>query len=357
MTRSEFDDIRAFLADKTTHLGDLLGIANVLIDDLEHARLREAALRNDYLRLLTAARATVAAAIAGEPDPLAFIRHELAERGQLPEDDEAVQRILADAHAAAAFRAYLEARPTGVRPDENRPQEGRAYEGRPSEGRPHESRPYESRSHEGRPDESRLHEDLPHEGRPRNGRLWGGQPHEGPGIEGRAHRDPADAGQLRPGQPAAGKPGETEPRDGLAIAYEYELLDSGSPWTDGPNPAGPTLTDPGPIGQTSAGPAFPDLSLPGPTFTGPSPTGPISADPSPANATFIDPSLTDPSLAGPVFTGQDSPGPHAVHPAQDLEPPHGPTSQDEGPANNRALPRHRGPRMRSCVGTARHLRR
>ncbi|GAA1692005.1 hypothetical protein GCM10009733_105210 [Nonomuraea maheshkhaliensis] len=119
MTRSEFDDIRAFLADEATHAGDLLRIARTLIDDLEHARMREAVLRTHYLRLLTAARATVAADTVGEAEPLAFLRHELAERGQLPEDGEAVQRILSDARAAAALLACLEEpaprRPRGMR--------------------------------------------------------------------------------------------------------------------------------------------------------------------------------------------------------------------------------------------------
>ncbi|MEV6156121.1 hypothetical protein AB0L53_37840 [Nonomuraea sp. NPDC052129] len=117
MTRSEFDDIRAFLADDATHAGDLLRVARTLIDDLEHARMREAVLRTYYLRLLTAARATVAAETVGAPDPLAFIKHELAERGQLPEDGEAVQRILSDAQAAAALLACLEQQqPIQVRP-------------------------------------------------------------------------------------------------------------------------------------------------------------------------------------------------------------------------------------------------
>ncbi|MEV4117131.1 hypothetical protein [Nonomuraea sp. NPDC049695] len=119
MTRSEFDDIRAFLADEATHAGDLLRIARTLIDDLEHARLREAVLRTHYLRLLTAARATVAADSVGAPDPLAFLKHELGERGQLPEDGEAAQRILSDARTAAALLECLEnatpQRPRGMR--------------------------------------------------------------------------------------------------------------------------------------------------------------------------------------------------------------------------------------------------
>ncbi|MGW0804427.1 hypothetical protein [Nonomuraea sp. NPDC002799] len=119
MTRSEYDDIRAFLADEATPSGDLLRIARTLIDDLEHARMREAVLRTHYLRLLTAARATVAAESVGAPDPLAFLKHELASRGQLPEDGEAVQRILSDARTAAALLACLEEavpqRPRGMR--------------------------------------------------------------------------------------------------------------------------------------------------------------------------------------------------------------------------------------------------
>jgi hypothetical protein len=108
MTRSEFDDIRAFLADEATHAGDLLHIARTLIDDLEHARMSEAVLRTHYLRLLTAARATVAADRVGAPEPMGYIKHELAERGQLPEDGEAAQRVLSDAQAAAALLACLE---------------------------------------------------------------------------------------------------------------------------------------------------------------------------------------------------------------------------------------------------------
>ncbi|WP_113700775.1 hypothetical protein [Nonomuraea lactucae] len=108
MTRSEFDDIRAFLSDETTHAADLLRVARTLIDDLEHARMREAVLRTYYLRLLTAARATVAAEMIAAPDPLAFVRHELGERGQLPQDGESVHRILSDARTAEALLACLE---------------------------------------------------------------------------------------------------------------------------------------------------------------------------------------------------------------------------------------------------------
>ncbi|MGW5158854.1 hypothetical protein ACWEPN_25550 [Nonomuraea wenchangensis] len=113
MTRSEFDDIRAFLADKGTSAGDLLRVAMTLIDDLEHAHTREAVQRSRYLQLLTAARASAAAELAGEPDPLSFVRDELARRGELPQDDEEVRRILSDARTAAALLACME---SGVNP-------------------------------------------------------------------------------------------------------------------------------------------------------------------------------------------------------------------------------------------------
>ncbi|MFG1948102.1 hypothetical protein [Nonomuraea sp. NPDC048826] len=116
MTRSEFDDIRAFLADPATEAGDLLAVARMLVDDLEQSRMREAVLRTHYLRLLTAARATVAAEYAGAPDPMTFVKHELDERGQLPEQGEAVQRILSDAQTAAALLACLAEQQAKPRP-------------------------------------------------------------------------------------------------------------------------------------------------------------------------------------------------------------------------------------------------
>src|SRR5687767_8651644 len=120
MTRSEFDDIRAYLSDEANQAGDLVRIARSLLDDLELVRRREAALRTYYLRLLTAARATVAAEAVGDAEPLTFLRHELAERGQLPADGEAVQRVLADARTAAHLLAYLEQTSPLARPGGNR---------------------------------------------------------------------------------------------------------------------------------------------------------------------------------------------------------------------------------------------
>ncbi|MFO7251507.1 MAG: hypothetical protein DIU60_012220, partial [Actinomycetes bacterium] len=111
MTRSEFDDIRAHITAETDHAGDLVRIARNLLDDLEQVRTREALLRSHYLGLLTAARASVAAERAGDPDPLVFLRHELDRRGQLPADDEQAQRILADAKAAMTMVAELDQAP------------------------------------------------------------------------------------------------------------------------------------------------------------------------------------------------------------------------------------------------------
>ncbi|WP_214412751.1 hypothetical protein [Sphaerisporangium fuscum] len=111
MTRSEFDDIRAHIAAEEGDSDDLLQIARTLLDDLEQARLREATLRARYLNLLTAARATMAAGTVGDPDPLTFLRHELAKRGQLPTGDEDVTRILSDAHMAEALLAQMDETP------------------------------------------------------------------------------------------------------------------------------------------------------------------------------------------------------------------------------------------------------
>jgi cell division septum initiation protein DivIVA len=116
MTRSEFDDIRAYLTAEETRADDLLQVAKTLVEDLEHAKMREATLRAYYLRLLTAARATVAAEAAGAADPLTFVKHELAKHGQLPADGETVSRILSDARTAAALVAGLERTPVRTLP-------------------------------------------------------------------------------------------------------------------------------------------------------------------------------------------------------------------------------------------------
>ena len=311
MTRSEFDDIRAFLADKTTHLGELLGIARTLINDLEHAQLREAELRHDYLRLLTAARASVAAGIAGEPDPLAFVRNELAEQGQLPEDDEAVRHILADARAAAALRASLADRPD----EETRADEGAAGKGHFPSDQHHGSEPS------------------------------GGRPPRGEDGFGQAGRQGIDA---------------------LPPASGNEPHDTGDPLPDGPTFTGSAFTDAAFAGSAStspafAGPTFPEAAHPEPAFTEPGGMGPAFTEPAltdqvVTDPTLIDPALSDPALTDPAVTGQGFPSPHA-DPAQDFDPSSpDPLPRAEGPAS-RAVSRPRGPRMRSCAGTGRHLRR
>ncbi len=112
MTRSEFDDIRAHIDAEADHPGDLLKVAKSLLSDLEDARMREAMLRAQHLRLLTAARAAAAAETAGYPDPMAFLTEELARQGQLPVDEDEVNQILVDARTATALLARLEQTPT-----------------------------------------------------------------------------------------------------------------------------------------------------------------------------------------------------------------------------------------------------
>ncbi|GII57061.1 hypothetical protein Pth03_54500 [Planotetraspora thailandica] len=107
MTRSEFDDIRAHIAAEDPRSGDLLEIAHTLLDDLEQLRMREAILRTNYLRLLTAARATMAADMAGDAAPMTFLTHELEEHGQMPSGEQ-IQHILSDARAGQTLLARLE---------------------------------------------------------------------------------------------------------------------------------------------------------------------------------------------------------------------------------------------------------
>jgi hypothetical protein len=106
MTRSEFDDIRAHIAAEDPRSGGLLDIARELLDDLEQARMRESILRTYYLGLLTAARATVAADMAGDASPMTFLVHELDKHGQMPSGEQ-IERILSDARTAQALLAHL----------------------------------------------------------------------------------------------------------------------------------------------------------------------------------------------------------------------------------------------------------
>jgi hypothetical protein len=64
------------------------------------AETRLALLRAEYARLVAAARASVAAAWAGSPDPLAYVEAELVRHCALPPHDATVPAVLADANAA-----------------------------------------------------------------------------------------------------------------------------------------------------------------------------------------------------------------------------------------------------------------
>lgn len=69
----------------------------------EAAEARLALLRAEYARLVTAARATVAAACAGLDEPLVFLEAELARQGGLPSRESAVLTVLADTRTAMAL--------------------------------------------------------------------------------------------------------------------------------------------------------------------------------------------------------------------------------------------------------------
>jgi hypothetical protein len=63
-------------------------------------KLALALLRAEYARLLAAARAAVAAARQGAPDPLVYVEAELAHHGGLPPQGASVSAVLADACTA-----------------------------------------------------------------------------------------------------------------------------------------------------------------------------------------------------------------------------------------------------------------
>ena len=68
-------------------------------------KLALALLRAEYARLLAAARATVAAARTGAPDPLVYVEAELARHGGLPPRGASVPVVLADARTAMMLAA------------------------------------------------------------------------------------------------------------------------------------------------------------------------------------------------------------------------------------------------------------
>jgi hypothetical protein len=71
--------------------------------DLDTARSRLALMRAEYAALLAAARAAVAAAQAGEADPLGYVRGVLEGGGQLPAAGARPAWIVADARSAMAL--------------------------------------------------------------------------------------------------------------------------------------------------------------------------------------------------------------------------------------------------------------
>jgi hypothetical protein len=70
------------------------------VAEAEEARSLLDLLRVEYARLAAAARGAVAAAAAGQADPLVYVRAELARHGGLPPENATVTAMLADAAGA-----------------------------------------------------------------------------------------------------------------------------------------------------------------------------------------------------------------------------------------------------------------
>jgi hypothetical protein len=70
------------------------------VAEAEETRSLLELLRVEYARLAAAARGAVAAAAAGQADPLVYVRAELARHGGLPPANAAVTAVLADAAGA-----------------------------------------------------------------------------------------------------------------------------------------------------------------------------------------------------------------------------------------------------------------
>jgi hypothetical protein len=84
-------------ADVMVRAGEWLPDA---VAEAEEARSLLDLLRVEYARLAAAARASVAAASAGQADPLVYVRAELARHGGLPPKDASILAVLADATGA-----------------------------------------------------------------------------------------------------------------------------------------------------------------------------------------------------------------------------------------------------------------
>jgi hypothetical protein len=105
MTRSGLDATRARITgDAPIPVAELRQIALALLVEVERDRAREHLLRADYVELLEAARAAVAAVHHHGFDPTAYLEGELGRRGLLPPPDMTPQQALAD---AASLRRLL----------------------------------------------------------------------------------------------------------------------------------------------------------------------------------------------------------------------------------------------------------
>ena len=74
------------LAEIWQHLEAALADTPTLSAEITRLHAELADTRLDRANLLAAARAVVGAHLDGEPDPLSYLRDELAARGQLPND-------------------------------------------------------------------------------------------------------------------------------------------------------------------------------------------------------------------------------------------------------------------------------
>ena len=107
LTRSELDDMRERItANNEMTPAELRRIALALLAEVERDHAREHLLRADYVDLLEAARAAIAAAHHDGCDPTAYVAAELAHRGLLPPPEMTPQQVLAD---AASLRSLLTA--------------------------------------------------------------------------------------------------------------------------------------------------------------------------------------------------------------------------------------------------------
>jgi hypothetical protein len=79
-----FESAMPTLADIWRLIDTALADAPKLSAEIDRLRAELDHTRLDRANLLAAARATVGAYLDGEPDPLSYLRDELAARGQLP---------------------------------------------------------------------------------------------------------------------------------------------------------------------------------------------------------------------------------------------------------------------------------